>query len=378
MNLSKSIDFLLNNAGPVIRYRLKRDILKNLTQDEEQDLLEQIYQTPYFKMVEGYVKPDGYIGVGFHGWSNWRGVKLHETPLQDGESATRLLAYYAIPKTHPIVANFIAALRDEEVLYKEFTYIPPEASRYKLRFEGLNNGNCLMAMLYTIQAMLGYGDDYDDLLEFQQICLKGFRRVLELSSLEDITKFDDKAKRKYNYPYIEADEYFPDSYTLAMLSYTKSWRTEENIKMLADSLNHINKIMKPDNNMHIRIAGKFYAPCFAFIRPFRAFSPNVIDNLVYRRPLTEIAMLGVRDRVGFLRESVENIKQAIDDNGILNMNFSVPHNKNYSPKKLDYPTPYSDVRLEPDYKNKVSLLCDLTFWAVELLHLYGDTDVTYE
>lgn len=378
MNLSKSFDFLLNNAGPVIRYRLKKDILKNLTQNEEDDLLEQIYQTPYFKLVESYIKPDGYIGVGFHSWANWRGVKLHETPLQDGESAARLLSYYAVPKKHPLVANFVAALRDEETLYKEFTYIPPEAARFKLRFEGLNNGNCLMALLYTIQAMLGYGDDYDDLIEFQQIALKGFRRVLEISSLEDITKFDEKAKRKYNYPYIEADEYFPDAYTLAMLAYTKSWRTDKNVKMLADSFNHINKIMKPDSDIHIRIAGKFYAPCFSFIRPFKVFSPNVIDNIVYRRPLTEIAMLGVGDRVDFLKESVENIRQAIDDDGILNMNFGIPHNRNYSPKKLEYPTAYGDVRLEPDYKNKASLQCDLTFWAVELLHLYGESKLTNE
>lgn len=57
------------------------------------------------------------------------------------------------------------------------------------------------------------------------------------------------ACRKYNFPYIEAEEYFPDVYTLEMLPYIKSWRTEEKIKMLADSLNHINTIMKPHNKI---------------------------------------------------------------------------------------------------------------------------------
>lgn len=158
-----------------------------------------------------------------------------------------------------------------------------------------------------------------------------------------------------------------------MLAYTQSWRTDENKKMLTDSINHINKIMKPDNNMHVRINGKFVGPCFAFIRPFRPFSPDIIDSILYRRPLTEIAMLGVGGKVDVLSESIENIKQALNDDGVLRMNFELPHNKRYSPKKIEYPTAYEDVRLEPDYKNKTSLLCDLTFWAVELLHLCNTT-----
>jgi hypothetical protein len=56
------------------------------------------------------------------------------------------------------------------------------------------------------------------------------------------------------------------------------------------------------------------------------------------------------------------------------MNFALPHNKRYSPKQIEYPTPYVDVRLEPDYKSKTSLLCDLTYWAVEFLYLCDSAD----
>ena len=160
--LSKSIDFLLENAGPVIQYRLRKDILQQISADEEEKLLEQIYQLPYFQLVKSYVKPNGYIGSGMHSWNNWNGVVLHETPLQDGENAARLLSIYRIPKNHPVVENYIAALRNEETMRKEFSYIPPEITRFENRFVGLNNGNSLMAMAYTMQAMLGYGDDYED------------------------------------------------------------------------------------------------------------------------------------------------------------------------------------------------------------------------
>ncbi len=368
-SLSKSIDFLLENAGPVIQYRLRKEILHNLSEAEEGDFLENIYQTPYFKLVESYVKPNGYIGNGMHSWDNWRGKVLHETPLQDGETAARLLSYYTIPKTLPIVKNFITAMRNETILQEEFSYIPPEIPRFKNRFIGLNNGNCLMSLIYTMQAILGYGDDNEDVREFQQIALEGFKRVLDISSIDEITKYDANSKRRYNYPYIESDEFFPDSYTLSMLAYTTSWRNDENIKLLATSLNHLNKIVKPDYNMHVRIDGKFYAPCFAFIRPLKAFHPDFIDSILYRRVLTEIAMLGVGEQVDIIRESAQNVKNALDNNGILRMNFAQPHNKRYSPKKIEYPTPYSDIRLEPDYKSKSAILCDLTFWAVQFLYL---------
>lgn len=181
MNLLKSIDFLLENAEPVIQYKLRKEILHNITKIDEENLLAKIYQMPHFKLIQSYIKPNGYIGSGMHSWDNWRGVKLHETPLQDGEAAARLLSYYSVPKDHPIVANYVAAIRNESILRDEFSYIPPEIPRFEQRFDGLNNGNCLMALMYTMQAMLGYGDDFEDTKEFQQISLKGFKRILEIS-----------------------------------------------------------------------------------------------------------------------------------------------------------------------------------------------------
>lgn len=359
---NKSIEFLKNNAGPVIQYRLRKEITGSLSAQEEGRLLDEIYKLPYFQLVQKYVKSNGYIGSGMHSWDNWRGTVLHETPLQDGETAARLLCYYAIPKEHPIVAGFAKAMHDEQIVEQEFSYIPPEVERYNNRFIGIHNGNCLGALLYTMQAMLGYGDDYDDLIEFQQIALKGFERVLQMSSLDEILK-----KRKV--PYLESDEYLPNAYTLETLAYTKTWRTEKNIQMLADALNHINKIMKPDNEMRVKVKSRYYASCFALVTPIRAFDPNYINTITYRRILTEIAMLGVGEQVGVIKESMEAIAAATDDAGVLKMNLAQPHNKRYSPMYIKYPTPYVDVRLEEDYKNGRGLDCDLTFWAVQFENL---------
>lgn len=365
----KSIDFLLENANVVIQYRLRKEILRDLSKTDEENLLEKIYQTPHFKLVQSYVKPNGYIGSGCHSWSNWNGLILHHTPLEDGEAAARLLSYYAIPNNHPIIKNFVVAMRNEDVLHTEFSYIPPEIPRFENRFVGLNSGNSLMALIYTMQAMLGYGDDTDEVRCFQDTSLKGFERVLEISSLDEITKYNANSKKKYNYPYIESDEYYPDSYTLAMLAYTLDWRTPENVKMLADSLNRINVIMKPNNEMSIKIKGKYVGPCFPLIRPLHAFRADRVDSILYRRYLTEISMLGVGENVNIINESVANIEEALDIDGILRTYFDLPKYRRNLVKNIEYPSAYVDVMLEPDYKRKYALECDLTFWAIQFLSL---------
>lgn len=359
--LDKSIDFLLENASPVIQYRLRKEILHNINKTEEENLLEQIYQMPNFKLVQSYVKPNGYIGNGAHSWDNWRGTVLHETPLQDGEAAARLLSNYAVPKTHPIIINFIAAMRDEETLCQEFSYIPPEIVRYENRFIGLNSGGTLMVLIYAMQALLGYGDD-DYVKPFQKISFDAFNSLLSINSLDDITKMRISKNPKNCYPYVESDTYLPCSYHLTTLAYTQSWRTPDNIRSIIKALNHLNDIMRDDNSVAVKIGSKYYGPGWAFARPIKPFMADKTETVMYRRPLTEIAMLGVGCNVDVIKQSVENVKDAIDTDGILRTNYK---KSSFSP----FPTAYVDIRLEPDHKRKYALECDLTFWAVQFLHL---------
>ena len=48
---AKSIDFLLGNAGPIIQYRLRKEILKDLSAGEEEKMLEKICELPLFKLL---------------------------------------------------------------------------------------------------------------------------------------------------------------------------------------------------------------------------------------------------------------------------------------------------------------------------------------
>ena len=359
MNLSKSIDFLLENAGCVIQYRLRKEILNNISKTEEENLLEQICQTPHFKLLQNYVKPSGYIGIGMHSWD-----KFKETYLQDGETAARLLSYYSIPKNHPLIVNFIGAMRNDEILRDEFSYYYPETIRFEQRYMGQHNGTSLMVLVYAMQAMLGYGDD-DYIKPFLDISLETFTRLLRLSSLDEITII--RKHRKMDYYLVVADRYYPCMYHLAALAYTHIWRAPETVKAMADAINHMNTILKPDGNYGIKYETKYNGAFWPIFQPFRPFDVNMPDSILYRRVLTELAMLGAGTQINVLQQSVDNVEEALSADGILRFNYAKPADRRkYIPQ---WPGYYVDVALEPNYKKKTALDCDMTFWAVQFLHL---------
>ena len=372
MDLSRSIDFLLENAGPVIQYRLRKEILCSITKIEEENLLEQIYQTPYFKLVESYAKPNGFIGEGIHGYTNWRGVKFHETPFQDGESAAKLLVYYAAPKNHPLITGLISAYRNNNILNEEYQKRPPAEFRlFQNRNVGLSQGGGLNTLLYTLQAMLGYGDDgYID--HFQEISLDAFAAMLQISNIEEITEDKLKKKGNYYYHYVTPDKYMPCCYHLATLAYTKTWRAPANIKLFANAVNHINNdLVNETEGILVKMGSSYQGPFGAMIRPHPHFTVDSVNGVVmHRRLLTEMAMTSAGKQIDILRQSADNIEEALHIDGILRLNYESNAQKNaLTGGKYRAVGGYGEVFLEPDYKKKTAYDCDLTFWAVQFLSL---------
>lgn len=88
---------------------------------------------------------------------------------------------------------------------------------------------------------------------------------------------------------------------------------------------------------------------------------------MYRRILTEIAMLGVGCCAEVIRQSVENAGEALEADGILRFHFTIAAQRRKH--TIKWPTAYVYVALEPDYKKKTDLDCDMTSWAVQFLYL---------
>ena len=367
MCLSKSIDFLLENGGDVLKYRLHKEILKDLSKIEEENYLEKVMQTPHYKLLESYVKANGYIGIGMHSWD-----KFKETPLQDGEAAARILANYAIPKESSIIKNFIKAIRDDEILRQEFSYYKPEIARFENRFLGLNSGGGLMVLIYACQALLGYGDD-EEVKPFVNTSYNAFASLLHINSLDDITISKPHLKKKYNYPYIEHDTYFPCQYHLETLAHTTSWRSCDNNTKLIKAINHHDKIMKEDNNLHVKIMNTYYVPLWPYVRPFKAFDTTNTTDVALRKTITHLAMIG-GSKIDVVRKSVDAIKEALQKDGILRVEFESPYHKKCFKSNMKYPGPYSEVSLETNHKTDTAIWCELTFWAIQLVNILNIQD----
>ncbi len=63
----KMIDFLLSHANPSIRLRVKREILRTVTAQEEKALQEQILEEKIIRLIAEKQRENGWIGLGFHG-----------------------------------------------------------------------------------------------------------------------------------------------------------------------------------------------------------------------------------------------------------------------------------------------------------------------
>ena len=85
----KMIDFLLKNANPSIKRRVKSEILHNLIADEAALYQEQIMQEETIQRIISCQQENGWIGKSLHGG------------LDTQEGATKYLAEKAVDKKHP-------------------------------------------------------------------------------------------------------------------------------------------------------------------------------------------------------------------------------------------------------------------------------------
>ena len=145
--------------------------------------------------------------------------------------------------------------------------------------------------------------------------------------------------------------------------------------MMAAAINHIcnANLMENVNGVPVKFNGKYGGSLWLLLYPFKPFDINTIDGIMYRRILTEIAMLGVGTKADVLRKSVENLEEALSGDGILRWSFTSAYQKQQL-RAQKWPTAYCDVWLEDDHRKKNALECDLTFWAVQLLYILGMTE----
>ena len=223
------IKFLLENANPSIKRRVKGEILNSLTPEETAQYQEQILKEPNIKTALACQLENGWFGHGFHG------TNKNARQFENQETCTKYLGEKAIDKDTPFLKRSMDA----------FVTVPLDDPCYrtkgKFQYEFKYPANGVNLIRCACIARAGYSDMIDIKPQIQ-LSLDSFKRVLEVNSILDVSRSIKSNKyRVFNYY-----EKWPCRYHLDILAHTDSWKSEKNIRIIADSIKKLMKTNRPE------------------------------------------------------------------------------------------------------------------------------------
>jgi hypothetical protein len=203
-----------------------------------------------------------------------------------------------------------------------------------------------------------------------QLSIDSFKRVLEVDSVLDISRPIQKGKKRV----FNNNEKWPCRYHLDILANTNSWKSEENIRIIADS---VTKLMKTDRPELINLIPQAWVGYpVGTVGAFPSQGLSIMCKGTYPFPVTELngasvdfnveyiewfARCGIVSRIPALQKAVNEIMSYVDDDGICQLPVKYENLfKNWGP--------YGGLQLEIDWKSKTRRDCDITFRALLILH----------
>ena len=362
--IQRLIDFLLTYANPSIKLRVKQEVLSCITPKEEAELQSQIRKEPIYQLIANAQKENGWIGNGFHG------PNKHAGPYENQEIGIKYLAEKAVGKTDPVLKRAMEAFVTTD--FTDPCY--QTKGKYFDEFRYPANGQNLIRCACIARA--GY-DDQIDITPQMKLSLDSFQRVLEVDSILDVT-YTRKVKPSRSNPsgifsFFHEYEKWPCRYHLDILAHTDTWKTPENQKMLADSMIKMMKTDRPELinktanswvSYPLGTLGCFPSQGLAIKQTCLSPSPITIDNgkvpKYHLEYIEWFARCGIVPYIPVLKEAVDELANAIDENGICRISVLEEVLKGIGT--------YGGQQLETDWKSPVRKLCDIGFRVLLILH----------
>lgn len=349
--MDKITEFLVKNANPSIVYHVKNDILKNITEEEKRDLQDKILQEKIIQKIIACQKENGWLGDGFHGPNKNAG------PYENQEVGVKYLGEKLVYKDTPVLKNAIEAFKT--VFPKLFGENDTDCNRYAASGSDIIKAACV--------ARAGYEDTFDITKEITA-ALESFARVTEINSVTDIVKIRKKRPEKINpegIVYVFKDyEKWPCWYHLDILAHTNSWRSSENIAILADAFNKL--LEDPGLNYlpaYCVDIGHLVGCCGAFKEGMKLGTEVGGEHYVFLNLVEYMCRCGLYSLVPPLKKEVDMIYASIDDQGICRAN--------YVENALKGMGTYGGGQLEVDWRSKTRKLCDVTYRGLLILYYSG-------
>ena len=333
----KQVDFLLENASPNIRYRVKKEILKeSIDSSEMMGLQAKILTLPKVKKAFACQQENGFFGSVLHG------------VYFDGfDSTVNLLKRNGVEIADPRMVKAKDFLANWQEYEQDHFYKSGNAMD--------EHGRGGFRAIWAEQLVeLGADENSPQIQEQISNALNAFRGALQYSTPDDFSKKAAFRGKPCRY-YIKGAT-FPAANHISILEKTLSWRRPENLEMVRRSYWHCKKIMKDYHD------GFIYINCGYFVGPFnynwnvpkekmsiRSFDNHPIDFAWFMRGLStaSISYPIFDDGNPHFTESLAEM--IIDENLINNIGKEqLRHFKNNS-------------SLVPSWRKKESIACDVYF-----------------
>lgn len=348
---TKSVRFLLENANPSIRLRVKKEILDNITPEEEAELQAQILNEKIIRFMADKQQENGWIGLGFHGSNKNAGQ------YDNQETATKYMGEKALKGT-----AILDRAMDAYTTTKLTDLCYETKGQYYSEFETPAFGQNMIRCACVARA--GY-DDAIDIKPQINVALESFRRVTEVDSILEVSRPSKKCRLFNN------GERWPCRYHLEILAFTDSWKTESNVKMLSESFKRLMRTDRPEI-MNTPVAcwvGHTVGPLWYYPEGY-SISTNAINKFdtdgtrrINFEKVEWLCRCGLYPYLKELQSEVEYITEHINDNGICDVPFYENEFRGWGP--------YAGLQLETDWKAKIRKQCDITFRALLILHYAG-------
>ena len=341
----KMIDFLLNNANPSIKLRVKKEILNCISKEEERKLKDEILEEKLIKFIGEKQLETGWLGLGFHGSSKNAGR------YDNQEVGTKYMGEKGLKGTKILDRAMDAYAKTE---------LEDMGSEFEIPASGSNLIRCACI------ARAHY-DDVIDITPQIRLSLESFKRVIEVDSIYDVSR-PVKNRRLFN-----KNERWPCRYHLEILAFsTDRWKNEENVAMLAESFK---KLMRSDRKEIINtpvacwIKNHAVNPLWLLNEGY-SISGNGLnghDNDGIRKTNLEktewLCRCGLYEYLPELRKEVKSVIDSVNEDGVYTGGIYEKEFRGWSP--------YFGAQLETDWKAKIRKQCDVTFRALLIGHYSG-------
>lgn len=345
----KMIEYLLNNANPSIKLRVKKEILQDITSREEKELQEQILKEKIIAFMQEKQQPNGWIGLGFHGSNKDAGQ------YDNQEVATKYMGEKGLQGT-ALLDGAMEAFRTTELTDSIYRTKGHYYSEFKIPANGQNIIRC---------ACIARAH-YDDVLDIKPqvgVALESFKRVTEVDSIFDVSRPTKKCRLFNDY------ERWPCRYHLEILAFTKEdWRNEENVAVLAEAFR---RLMRTDREeiMNTPVAcwvGHAVGPLWYLGEGYSIsgdglnhHSADGIHRVNFEK--TEwLVRCGLYHHLPELKTEVDFIMDHVGSDGVCNVDFYEKEFRSWAP--------YFGLTLETDWRSKKRKYCDVTFRALLVAH----------